>query len=226
VYAMDGNRVTRTTPAGAVTTLNAFLGSSATCLAVDRSGTFLYVAQGSEILRWPLDGSSLPTNFVGRPNSATWADGPAADARFRSVGSMTVDVSGNLLVVDAPGSTARIRRVTPAGVVSTLATLQTTATDRDAYYGPSSTIYFGGTVLRLAADDAGNVYVANTMQHTIERIDASGRVTVLAGHPRRLGVVTGALPGSLYFPTGIAASADGSDLFVMDEGALLRIRRP
>ena len=224
VFALDGYGISRTSPQGIASRLPLLL-PNARCLALDRMRNRLYVIEGTAVYQLEVDGSGSPTLFAGHATAQAWSDGTGADARFVRTGAAAIDAAGNLHLVDYAGNTVRVRRITPAGVVSTLATLPVTSTDRIADYGGGASI---GTspIVRLAVDDLGNVYLSNATQHTIDRIDPNGRVTILAGHPRHMGVAVGALPGSLYFPAGIAVSPDGRDLFVNDEGALLRIRRP
>jgi ABC-type branched-subunit amino acid transport system substrate-binding protein/sugar lactone lactonase YvrE len=103
-----------------------------------------------------------------------YRDGPGAQARFNGIeGGMAVDREGNIYVAERGH---RIRRITPNGMVSTVA-----GTGVPGYAdGSGSTAQFnypnGVTV-----DDTGNVYVADTFNHRIRMINPNGTVSTLAG---------------------------------------------
>ncbi|MGU3775879.1 hypothetical protein [Burkholderia metallica] len=79
---------------------------------------------------------------------------------------------------------------------------------------------------RIAADASGNVYVSDSGNHTVLRIDAKGDAAVIAGQLGSRGNRPGALPGSLNRPAGMVVAPNG-DLFVEvgDEG-IMRLRAP
>ena len=77
---------------------------------------------------------------------------------------MAVDSSGNIYVADTENH--RIRKITPEGVVSTLAGSGT----RDFADGPGSTARFNDS-RDVAVDSSGNVYVADRDNHRIRKIE-------------------------------------------------------
>src|SRR5207302_1836194 len=105
-----------------------------------------------------------------------------------------------------------IRKITPAGVVTTFAGLAggigsadgTTNTAR--FYDP-----FG-----VAADSSGNVYVADTGNHTIRKITPAGAVTTLAGLAGASGSTNGTNTTARFnAPSGVAADSSGN-VYVAD----------
>jgi ABC-type branched-subunit amino acid transport system substrate-binding protein/sugar lactone lactonase YvrE len=103
-----------------------------------------------------------------------YRDGPGAQARFNGVDGVAVDSQGNVYVSERFGN--RIRRISPEGMVSTLA-----GTGVAGYAdGPASTAQFN-LPKGLAADLAGNVYVADAYNHRIRVIHPDGLVSTLAG---------------------------------------------
>ena len=88
---------------------------------------------------------------------------------------MAVDSAGNVYVADTDNHT--IRKVTPAGVVTTLAGLAGSPGSADGT-GSAARFYCPRGV---AVDSAGNVYVADTGNHTIRKVTPAGVVTTLAG---------------------------------------------
>jgi len=101
-------------------------------------------------------------------------DGQGAAARFNTPSGLALDATGNLYVADT-GNHA-IRKVTPAGVVTTLAGTGTPGY-RD---GPGAQAQFDGP-MGVAVDAAGRVIVADAYNDRIRAIAPDGRVTTLAG---------------------------------------------
>jgi sugar lactone lactonase YvrE len=88
-------------------------------IAADTSGN-VYVAdlQGGAINKFAADGTR--TTFVGTPGATGTADGTGAAARFsRHIVGLAIDEAGNVFAADAGNGT--IRKITPAGVVTTVA---------------------------------------------------------------------------------------------------------
>jgi len=139
-----------------------------------------------------------------------FADGQGTQAAFNTPSGIALDSSGNLYVADTGNN--RIRKITPAGQVTTL------AGDGTAGYsdGPAMQARFNGPI-GLAVDHNGNVFVADTYNDRIRKISTEGRVTSIAGagHP---GYADGTAATSLFdTPCGVAVTPDGT-LFIADTG--------
>jgi ABC-type branched-subunit amino acid transport system substrate-binding protein/sugar lactone lactonase YvrE len=134
-----------------------------------------------------------------------YRDGRGPEARFAgAIGGMAIDQQGNIYVPEALAH--RIRRITPAGFVSTLA-----GTGSPGYVdGPVATAQFSSPV-GLAVDAAGNVYVADSGNHCVRLIRPDGTVTTLAG--------TGE-PGYRDGPAGEAQFDGPTDVAVNSMGVL------
>lgn len=102
-------------------------------------------------------------------------DGNGPAARFLYPTSVAVDGFGNVYVADSENST--IRKITPEGVVSTLAGTAQVTGSRD---GPGATALFNQPY-GVAVDTFGNVYVADTYNSTIRLISTNGMVSTFAG---------------------------------------------
>jgi sugar lactone lactonase YvrE len=176
----------------------------------DASGN-VYVAEFSvsRILKIAPDG--LISTFAGEAGLLGSADGVGTAARFRNPQGLAIDGDGNLYVADTGNQT--IRKITPAGVVSTLAGLAGSFGYVD---GTGSAARF--TAPRgIAADTAGNVYVADGT-HTIRAITPAGVVTTVAGLAGTAGSSDGAGAAARFRdPPGIAVDAAGN-LYVADQG--------
>lgn len=112
-------------------------------------------------------------------NGGDFADGTGTSARFSNISGLAADKAGNLYVADA-GNCA-VRKVTPAGVVTTLAgsghcaSWDDTTVPEDGA-GSQARFYQLG---RISVDANGNLYVNDRAE--IRKITPSGTVTTLAG---------------------------------------------
>jgi sugar lactone lactonase YvrE len=180
-------------------------------LARDPAGV-LYIAesQGNCIRRMTADG--VVTTLAGRAGYSGFRNGTGAEAEFNGPVALAVDAAGNLIVADSRNQL--IRRVTPAGQVTTLAGLPEEAGSED---GPLATATFGRPS-GVAVDAAGAIYVSDADNCTLRRISPQGQVATVAGAASERGQSDG--PGAaarFSEPLGLAADA-GGNLFVADSG--------
>ncbi len=143
-------------------------------------------------------------------------DGHKAEARFGAPCALAVSATGNILVADD----STVRLVTSAGAVSTLAGLHPDiacgTTD-----GTGSTARFGRSISIALARD-GNLYAADTANHTIRRITPAGVVTTLAGSPGAKGTADGTGSAARFASPGGIASDTAGNLYVYDESYTIR----
>ena len=107
--------------------------------------------------------AGVVTTLAGLPGSSGSADGTGRDARFDGPSGVAVDGTGNVYVTDTGNYT--IRKVTPAGVVTTLAGLAGISGSADGTGGAARFNWPGG----VAVDGAGNVFVADSDNNTIRK---------------------------------------------------------
>jgi NHL repeat len=181
VASHTGSPLYKISPAGVVTALNPPLtpscaatgpcySSSISALAVDSVGN-LYVANIGAIQKITPSGqvSLIAGQLGGTFSPAT--DGTGAAAHFVNPQAMTINSSGTLYLVDDGGS---IRRITSAGVVTTLANRLSSRTGQAA--GTSAIL---GDLMGIAIDAIGNVYVADPNYGSIQELTPAGVITTL-----------------------------------------------
>jgi hypothetical protein len=128
-----------------------------------------------------------------------------------------VDAAGNLYVTDSGSYT--IRKITPAGVVTTLAGTAGVTGSTD---GPGASALFN-VPLAITADTAGNLYVSDTLNRTIRKITSAGVVSTLAGTAGMSGSDDGTGAAARFQqPLGIAADAAGN-VYVADDVVIRKI---
>jgi sugar lactone lactonase YvrE len=147
-------------------------------------------------------------------SSDTGDGGPAIRAQFRIAGALAVDSAGNLYVSDF----THIRRVTPEGIITTVA--GNGRTDYEGDGGPATGAAFNGTYYgpALAVDSAGNLYLADTSNNRIRRISPDGFIDTVAGNGIGCCIAGDGGPATraqMYVPTGIAVDPGGT-VFVAD----------
>ncbi|MBK8095185.1 MAG: choice-of-anchor D domain-containing protein [Verrucomicrobiaceae bacterium] len=220
VYVADiSNQIIRKiTPAGVVTTLAGSPGSTGSTdgtgsaarfynpsgVTADSSGNVYVADYWNHTIRKITPGGTVST-LAGLALTPGTANGTGSTARFRYPHDVAVDGSGNVYVADNENHT--IRKVTSAGVVTTLAGLAGTAGSAD---GTGSTARFSNPA-GVAVDSSGNVYVGDRSNHTIRKVTSAGVVTTLAGSAGVFGSTnaTGSA-ARFYYPAGVAVDAGGN----------------
>lgn len=147
----------------------------ATGVAADSAGNVYVTDSQNETIR-KISPTGIVTTFAGSPSLAGSADGTGSTARFNYPTGPALDASGNLFVADWAND--MIRKITPAGVVSTVAGSPYAGGDHGNAdgAGPAARFWAPSSV---AVDAAGNVFVADSGNHEIRKIALDGTVTTL-----------------------------------------------
>jgi sugar lactone lactonase YvrE len=153
------------------------------------------------------DTSWIVSTIAGSTNG--YLDGPASSAQFSDPTGVCVDKAGNVYVADM--GNFRIRKISTNGQVTTLAGGTKGTAD-----GIGTAAQFE-TPTSVAVDDNGRLYITDSYADRIKKYDPStGAVTTIAGGTE--GKMDGpAATAQLYYPYGIAVSADGQYPFWCDE---------
>jgi len=176
-------------------------------IAVDNAGN-LYVADTYNNSIRKITPAGVVSYLAGN-GAAGYTDGNAASAQFYAPQGIAVDASGNVYVADV-GNNA-IRKITPAGVVSTLAGGKFSGfvdgTGSDARFSAPTGV---------AVDASGNLYVTDRVNSAIRKVTPAGAVTTFAG-TNTVGYIDSTGTNALFrSPTGIVI--DGANLYVTDLG--------
>lgn len=181
-------------------------------VAVDREGN-VYVADLANHLIRKVTKAGVVTTLAGAAGVRGTTDGPAADARFASPFAVSLDSKQNLYVADTGNHS--VRRITPDGVVSTVAGTGGQIGSAD---GTGSAARFNNPNGLVVEPITGDVYVADTGNHVIRRVSAAGVVTTLAGLSGTIGGVDGlGTEARFQFPSGVTIDRAGR-IVVADNG--------
>ena len=229
VYVADqGNgTIRKITPGGVVTTLAGTAGVLGSAdgtgaaasfnhphgIATDSAGNVYVAEYGNNTIR-KITQNGVVTTLAGTAGVFGSADGVGAAASFNKPSDLATDSAGNVYVADEGNN--MIRKITPGGVVTSLAGTAGVAGHADGMGAAASFDQPHG----IAADSAGNVYVADQGNNTIREITSSGMVTTLVGNGMQ-GFIPGSLPGELSGPHSVAIS--GSTLYATSAQGVVQI---
>lgn len=218
----ENNRIRKISPDGIVTTVagggnyGADDGPAETAsfyhpsaVATDAAGN-LYVADTYNQRIRKISAAGLVTTLAGRGDIGR-DDGPGTEATFDEPRGLAVDSSGNVYVADTIN--CLIRKISPAGVVTTLSGSGELGFSDGA--GTAASFHYP---IGLAIDPSGTLYVGDSFNHLIRRVDKVGGVTTWAGSVSAVGATDG-LGSAASFNSPEAVSLDSAgNVYVADAG--------
>ena len=180
-------------------------------VAADNAGQVFVADTANSTIR-KVTAAGVVSTYAGAAGIVNSYDGAGANARFYHPEGLALDAGGNLYVADTWNHT--IRKITPAGAVSTLAGLA-------GYFGATDGTNSKARFNRpagIAVDSATNLYIADCLNHVIRKFTPAGKASTIAG----LAGVWGSADGTnsnarFYLPQGISVAA-GGEIFVGDSG--------
>ena len=189
-------------------------------LTIDSAGNLLFVDQNQLRVR-KITPAGVITTVAGNGNLAYSVDGSGAlSSGFAYITGIAADSTGNIFVSEEVAN--RIKKITPAGGLSTY------AGSSGSNFGSASGFGFGGDGQSagqavfaypgpLAVDPAGNLYISDTLNYRIRRVDATvGTITTIAGNGKCCYAGDGAKATAAQVdPLGMIADANGG-LWITD----------
>ena len=181
-------------------------------VALDGAGNF-YIASRDGNRVYKVDSAGQLTIVAGNGTPSYSGDGgPASSAGLNYPVGLVVDSAGNLYIADKGNQ--RIRKVDMSGNISTVAGNGTAGYNGDNIAATRASLYFPQGV---AADGAGNLYIADTYNQRVRKVDSSGNISTVAGNGNAGygGDGGAAITASFNYPTGVAVDNAG-DIFIAD----------
>jgi sugar lactone lactonase YvrE len=225
LYIADayGHRVRRIAPNGIVTTIagNGTPGFSGdgglatkaqlntpVAVAVDGKGN-VYVSDQNNVRVRKVTPDGVITTYAGGGNGPFGSgDGGTALAASFYAGGISLDPAGNLYVADSGGN--RIRKISPNGVITTVAGNGTQGYSGDG--GPAPNAMLSNPV-NVVADKAGNIYIAENGNRVIRKVNQAALISTVAGNGTMPAPVVEGQPATsqyLDYPQSLAADDEGN----------------
>lgn len=186
-------------------------------IAVDSAGNVFVADSLARIIRKVNASDKVISNYAGTGDrGATGDGGQAVLAKLDDPNGLALDAQGNLYIADTGNHV--IRRVAAAtGLISTVAGSFSAGFSGDNGLATQAKL---NSPTSVAVDGSGNLYIADTNNHRIRRVDAATGLmttiagTFIAGFSGDGGAATDALLDS---PTGVAVTSDGSTIYIADQ---------
>jgi subtilisin family serine protease len=186
-------------------------------LAADAAGN-IFIAGGEKVRKVTPDG--IIHTVAGNANEGFSGDGgPATSADMFAVRTVAYDAAGDLFIAD--GANFRIRKVTPDGVIHTIAGAGCSGETGDG--GPATSACLS-MPWGVAVDASGNLYISNTEDDRIRKVAPNGIITTFAGTGYTGSWSDGfsgdggpAVNAQFASPHGLAVDAAGN-VFIADTG--------
>ncbi|GAA1938293.1 NHL repeat-containing protein [Kitasatospora viridis] len=160
-----------------------------------------------------VDTAGIITTVAGNGTAGYVSDGgPAVATPLNNPSGLVLDPDGNLYFADYGNQ--RVRKVSPAGIITTVAGNGTAGYLSDGGPAVATSLYYPTDV---TLDDAGNLYIADDYDQRVRRVSTDGTITTVAGSGIGGYVDDGgpAVAARLYYPSGVALDAVGN-LYIAD----------
>lgn len=226
----DNNRIRKVDPSGVITTIagtgtGSYFGDGGPAtlariqkpraIAIDPSGNVVFSDYGNNRIRKINVTTGIITTIAGTGGIPAFSGdgGPATAAQLGYAWGITYDAAGNLFIAD--NQNCRVRKVTPAGIISTIAGNGSCFISGDGGPAIAARVQYPTGV---AVDGVGNLYIADNGNNRVRKINTSGTISTIAGTPTYGfsgdgGPSTAAMVSA---PVGIATDPSGN-VYIADQ---------
>jgi uncharacterized protein (TIGR03437 family) len=183
-------------------------------LVAEASGSIYFSDTGNNRVRKYQPGGNIFT-YAGNGNAAYFGDGgKATSASLNQPEGLALDTQGNLYVADSLDNA--VRKITPSGTITTIAGNGLTGFAGDGGLATRAQL---NRPRAVAVDSAGNVYIADSGNHRVRRVDAGGNIDTVAGNggTEFLAGDSEGKSSSLSDPGGVAVDPAGN-VYIADTG--------
>ncbi len=185
--------------------------SSPLDVAVDQTGS-LYIVESVYVRKVGPDG--IIRRYAGSLTNLLGDGGPASSASVNNPTAVSVDAAGNVYIADTENN--RIRKVTTDGIINTIGGNGLSGYSGDG--GPATSARLN-LPEKIAIDAAGNVFIADTQNQRIRKIDSAGIISTIAGTGNSGYSGDGGPATSAQLNIPVAVTVDGfGNLFIADAG--------
>jgi uncharacterized protein (TIGR03437 family) len=188
--------------------------------AVGRFPLFVLPVACLLLAAWPALAQGNIATIAGNGTAAFSGDGgQATAASLNHPRTLAIDSSGNLYISDVDN--LRIRRVTPAGIISTVAGNGLPGSSGDGGLAVNASL---SSMLGLALDNAGNLYIADSGNRRVRKVTSAGIISTIAGTGVQGFSGDGGPATSALLNTPASVLFSGGNLYISDSSNQ-RIRR-
>ncbi|HYK89535.1 MAG TPA: hypothetical protein VE398_12240, partial [Acidobacteriota bacterium] len=189
-------------------------------IATDSAGNLFIADTLNNRIRKVTPGGIISTVAGIGPAGFGGDGGPATSAQLSGPVGITVDPGGNLYIADT--SNSRIRKVTPAGIITTVAGSGTYGYSGDGGLAISAQVSYPNGV---AVDTAGNLFIADTPIHRVRKVTPDGVIRTVAGNGAfgYAGDGRAATSAEMRFPSGLVIDSAGN--LIISDTSNDRIRK-
>jgi sugar lactone lactonase YvrE len=195
--------------------------AGANAIAADAAGNIFIADFGNKRVR-KIATNGIITTVAGNGTYGVEGDGgPATAASFSNPLGVAVDNIGNLYITEVAN---RIRKVTTNGIVETLAGDKYGQSGFSGDGGPATAASFDMIYSSVAVDQAGNIYIADSRNNRVRKVDINGIVTTIAGNGGNgfSGDGSPATTAELFFPTNVCINTAG-EVFISSNNRIRKV---